>query len=111
MDRQREGVKSKRARNRWIVAVSVVAVLALISWGVSLLGPAVPSVDLETLWIATVERGPMVREIRGYGTLVPVEIRWIPAATSGRVERILVRPGERVEEDQPLMVLSNPEVQ
>ena len=53
----------------------------------------------------------MVREIRGYGTLVPVEIRWIPAATSGRVERILVNPGERVEEGQALMLLSNPEVQ
>lgn len=111
MDRQRQGVKTKRLRNRWIIAVTTVAVLALASWGISLLGPAVPSVDLETLWIGTVERGPMVREIRGYGTLAPVEIRWIPAATSGRVERILVRPGERVEEGQPLMVLSNPEVQ
>ncbi len=53
----------------------------------------------------------MLREIRGYGTLVPQEIRWIPAATSGRVERIIVRPGERVEPEQPLMLLSNPEVE
>ncbi len=69
-----------------------------------------PSVDRETLWIGTVERGPMMREIRGYGTLVPEEIRWIPAATSGRVERILVEPGERVEPGQTLIILSNPEV-
>lgn len=93
------------------MGAAAVAALALISWGLSLLGPAVPAVDRETLWIGTVERGPMMREIRGYGTLVPMEIRWIPAATSGRVERIMVNPGERVEPGQPMMILSNPEVQ
>ncbi len=93
------------------MGAAAVAAVALISWGLSLLGPAVPAVDRETLWIGTVERGPMMREIRGYGTLVPMEIRWIPAATSGRVERIMVNPGERVEPGQPLMILSNPEVQ
>jgi HlyD family secretion protein len=104
-------VKSKRVRNRWIIAVAASVTLVLVSWGISRLGPAVPSVDQETLWIGTVERGPMMREIRGHGTLAPVEIRWIPAVTSGRVERILVEPGERVERGQPLMILSNPEVE
>ncbi len=93
------------------MAAAVVAAMALISWGLSLLGPAIPSVDRETIWIGTVERGPMLREIRGYGILIPMEIRWIPAATSGRVERILVSPGERVEPGQPMMILSNPEVE
>jgi HlyD family secretion protein len=93
------------------VGAAVVAAMALISWGLSLLGPAIPSVDRETIWIGTVERGPMLKEIRGYGILIPMEIRWIPAATSGRVERILVSPGERVEPGQPMMILSNPEVE
>jgi len=111
MDRKREGAAAQRRRRRYLIGAAAVTAVALISWGLSLLGPAVPWVDRETIWIGTVERGPMLREIRGYGTLVPVEIRWIPAATSGRVERILVNPGERVEPGQPLMILSNPEVE
>ena len=61
--------------------------------------------------IDTVKRGPMVRQVRGLGTLVPEEIRWIPAATDGRVERIVVQPGTRVEADTVLIELSNPEVE
>lgn len=111
VDRKREGAAALRRRRRYLAGAATVATVALISWGLSLLGPAMPSVDRETIWIGIVERGPMIREIRGYGTLVPVEIRWIPAATSGRVELILVDPGQRVEPGQPLMILSNPEVE
>jgi len=111
MDRKREGETARIHRRRYLVGITLVAAVALISWALSRLDPAMPAVDRETLWIGVVERGEMLREIRGYGTLVPQEIRWIPAATSGRVERIIVHPGERVEPGQPLMILSNPEVE
>ena len=62
----------------------------------SRLKPAVPSVDRSTVWVDTVKRGPMVRQVRGLGTLVPEDIRWIAANTEGRVEKIIVRPGAQV---------------
>ena len=77
----------------------------------SRLKPAVPSVDRSTVWIDTVKRGPMVRQVRGLGTLVPEEIRWIPANTEGRVEKIIVWPGTQVESDTVILELSSPELE
>jgi HlyD family secretion protein len=85
------------------------AVIALgLAVGVSRLEPASPSVERATLWIDTVKRGLMVREVRGLGTLVPEDIRWIPATTMGRVERVLLRPGTVVTPDSVILELSNP---
>ena len=81
-----------------------------LSLGLSRLRPAAPTVD-STVWIDEVKRGPMVRQVRGLGTLVPEEIRWIAAATDGRVERLVVLPGTPVEADTVLLELSNPEVE
>jgi HlyD family secretion protein len=78
---------------------------------VARLKPAAPSVDRATVWVETVKRGSMVRQVRGSGTLVPEEIRWIPATTQGRVERILLRPGAQVTPDTVILELSNPELQ
>jgi HlyD family secretion protein len=75
------------------------------------LKPAVPSVDRSTVWVDTVKRGPMLREVRGLGTLVPEEIRWIPANTEGRVEKIVVRPGTQVKADTVILELSSPELE
>ena len=69
---------------------------------------AAPTVDAETLWPDTVKRGPMVRQVRGLGTLVPEDIRWIPATSQGRVERILLRPDVAVTPDRIILELSNP---
>jgi len=85
--------------------------LLLITVVLSHLKPAVPSVDRSTVWIDTVKRGPMVREVRGLGTLVPEEIRWIPANTEGRVDKILVRPGAHVDADTVILLLSSPELE
>jgi RND family efflux transporter MFP subunit len=79
--------------------------------GLSRLKPAAPSVERSTVWIDTVKRGPMLRQVRGLGTLVPEEIRWIPAVTEGRVDRILVLPGTAVKPDTVLLDLSNPQLQ
>jgi HlyD family secretion protein len=111
MDIVRTGVVEKRRRKQIIFGAIGVAVVILISILVSGLEPAAPSVERETMWIDKVERGPMLRQVRGHGTLVPEEIRWIPAATSGRVEEILVDPGARVEPNDVLVELSNPEVE
>jgi len=99
--------RNRRYRQLAIAAVAVLAVV-VISVGLSRLKPAAPSVDKATVWLDTVKRGPMVRQVRGLGTLVPEEIRWVPAATDGRVERILVQPGTAVEADTVILELSNP---
>ncbi|HEX9636853.1 MAG TPA: HlyD family efflux transporter periplasmic adaptor subunit [Acidobacteriota bacterium] len=85
--------------------------IVLISLGLSRLKPAAPTVERATVWIDTVKRGPMIRQVRGLGTLVPEEIRWIPAASEGRVEQILVLPGTEVKADTVLLELSNPELE
>jgi len=102
--------KQKRKRRIMIIAGSVLA-LVLVTFALSRLKPAVPSVDRSTVWIDTVKRGPMVRQVRGLGTLVPEQISWIPANTEGRVEKIIIWPGTAVEPDSVILELSSPELE
>jgi HlyD family secretion protein len=103
-------VKKRRQRRRlWMVTVLIVALVA-VTVGLSRLQPAAPSVDKAGLFMDTVKRGEMLRQVRGSGTLVPEDIRWIPTENAGRVERILVLPGARVKADTVLVELSNPEL-
>jgi HlyD family secretion protein len=111
MDVPRAGVAKKKRKQRIIMAGVGVLVLVAITFGLSRLKPAVPSIDRSTVWIDTVKRGPMVRQVRGLGTLVPEEIRWIAARTEGRVDKIVVRPGAAVEPDTVLLELTSPEVE
>jgi len=111
MDVKRLGFAEKRRRRRWILGLSALAALVAVSVAVSRLKPAPPSVERDTVYFGTVERGSMLRQVWGHGTLVPVELRWIPAQTRGRVERVLLRPGARVEPGSVLLELSNPEVE
>jgi multidrug resistance efflux pump len=97
-------------RKPYIYAGIVVGILAA-TVGFGQLKPAAPTVERATLWTDTVKRGPMLRQVRGTGTLVPEQMRWISAVTAGRIERILVRPGFPVEEATELLELSNPDVQ
>ena len=85
--------------------------LALITIGLSRLKPAAPTIERAAVWIDTVKRGPMLRQVRGLGTLIPEDIRWIPATTMGRVERILLRPGTVVEPETVIVELSNPSLE
>jgi len=85
--------------------------LIVLSVGLSRLRPAAPSVERGTIWSDTVRQGPMVREVRGPGSLIPEQIRWVSAVTPGRVERKLVLPGERVTAATVLLELSNPDMQ
>ena len=111
MDIARPSVAKQKRRRRILYAAAGVALIALITMGLSRLKPAAPSVERSTVWIDTVKRGPMLRQVRGLGTLVPEEIRWIPAVTEGRVDRILVLPGTAVKPDTVLLDLSNPQLQ
>ena len=108
MDIPRE---SKKKKKPYIIGGIAVILLIAATLAISSLEPAAPSVDHATIWSDTVERGTMVRQVRAPGTLVPEEIRLIPAVTAGRVERKLVEPGTRVDSATVLVELSNPEVQ
>lgn len=103
-------LRQKRIRRAIYGGIAALSVL-LITLGLSRLRPAAPGVERATLWIDTVKRGPMVRQVRGLGTLVPEDIRWIPATTQGRVERILLRPGTPVQADSVILELSNPQLE
>jgi HlyD family secretion protein len=108
--RSSDVIKKKKIR-RALYGAGFLVVIILITVGVSKLKPAAPSVDRASVWIDTVKRGPMLRQVRGSGTLVPEEIRWIPSTTQGRVERILLRPGATVHPDTVILELTNPELQ
>ncbi len=111
MDVPRTGAKRRKLIRR-LAAVLVLAVaIPLVTWGLSRLKPAAPSVEKGTLWTGEVQRGPMVRQVRGLGTLTPEEVLWIPAVHDGRVDRVRLRPGANVSPDTILVELSNPELE
>ena len=111
MDVPREGVAAKK-RKRRILIISVSAVgLILATIALSRLKPAAPSVDRSSVWIDTVKRGPMVRQVRGLGTLVPEEFRWLPATTDASVEKILIWPGTKVEAGDVILELTSTELE
>lgn len=111
MDIQRKNGGRQRQIHQIILLVVALIVIGSISIGLSRLKPAAPTVERATVWVDTVTRGQMLREVRGLGTLVPEDIRWIPSVTEGRVERILVRPGASVTNDSVLLELSNPKLE
>lgn len=111
MDIPRKSASRKRRVKRILYAFTAIIVLAVITVGVSRLKPAIPSVEDGTTWKGDVKRGSMLRQVRGLGTLVPEEIRYVPAISQGRIEKRLVQPGATVRRDTLLMELSNPEVQ
>ena len=102
----------KRRRLRRI-GYGVVATIVLIAVSIVLarMEPAPPGVQADTLLRDTVKRGSIIRQVRGLGTLVPEDTRWIPATTDGRVERILLRAGAQVEADTVILELSSPQVE
>lgn len=111
MDIQRPASVARKKKMRQVaVAVAGLLVVGLVSVVLARLKPAAPTVERATVWVDTVKRGAMLRQVRGLGTLVPVDEarRWIPAATQGRVERIVLRPGAEVTPDTVVLELSDP---
>jgi HlyD family secretion protein len=103
-------IRKKKIRRAIYGAIALI-VVAGITVGVSRLKPAAPSVDRATVWVDTVKRGQMLRQVRGSGTLVPEDIRWISATTAGRVERIVLRAGAIVEPNTVILELTSPDVE
>src|SRR6476469_3136173 len=104
-------LRKQRRLRRWFALASICLALGLVSVGLSKLHPAVPGVERATLYFGKVQRGEMVRQVRGNGTLVPEQIQFVQAETEGRIERILAEPGAVVSADTVLLELSNPELQ
>ena len=96
---------------RIVYGVATIIIIGGVTLGLSRLRPAAPTVDAATLWPDTVKRGPMLREVRGLGTLVPEDIRWIPAQTDSKVDRIVLRPGAIVKPNSVILELSDPQLQ
>ena len=111
MDIARPDAKRKRRFRRTVYIAGALILISLVTVGLSRLKPAAPSVDGGVVWADTVKRGPMLREVRGLGSLVPETIRYIPATTDGRVEQRIVLPGTPVKADTVIMVLSNPQLE
>jgi len=111
MDIARPDLTRAKKKRRLIYATAVALALLIITVFVARLKPAAPTVDKNLVWVDTVKRGSMIRQVRGIGTLIPEEIRWIAARTQGRVERIILRPGAVVTPESVILVLANPTVQ
>ena len=111
MDVPRKSAAKKRLIKRIVIGVVLLAGVGAVSLVLARLKPAAPGVELSTLWPDTVKRGPMVRDVRGLGTLVPEETLLIPANSDGRIDKIMIRPGTPVKPDSVILTMSNPELQ
>ncbi len=111
MDIPRPDQSKARRRKRIIYGAVTVLLLIAVTMGLSRLKPAAPTVERNLVWIDTVKQGQMLRQVRGLGTLVPEEIRWIAARTQGRVDKIILRPGATVTPDSLILHLTNPDVE
>jgi len=108
--RPKSVARNKKIKNIVYLVLVLIAASAM-TLGLSRMKPAAPSVDRATVWIDTVKRGEMLRQVRGLGTLVPEEVRWIPATNDGIIEEVKVRAGDKVTAASIILVMSNPDVQ
>src|ERR1041384_6560950 len=100
----------KKIRNAIMIVVGIAAIGG-ITYGLTKLKPAAPTLDRSTAVIETVKRGEMVRDVRGNGTLVPEVTRWVPAPADGRVERVNLQAGVEVDPSTVIVELTNPQVE
>ena len=110
-DIKREGVAKKKRIRMAVYVVLTLGLVAVATWRIYKLEPAAPSVERATVWVDAVKRGPMLRDVKGTGTLVPEEILWIPAASDGQVTKVMAKSGEKVRPDSILVVMTNPDME
>ena len=113
MDIARPEFKTQKRRRQLFILAAVILAVAAVSVGVSRLKPAGPTVERGTVWTDTVKRGPMLRQVRGLGTLVPTQeaVRQIPAETEATVVRIHMLPGSQIKADTILLQMTNPQTE
>lgn len=110
MDIARPNLAHRKRRRLIFIVAGTVILLAALTWVTALVGPAAPRVARDSVWIDTVRRGPLQLKVRGVGTLVPEDQRWLTARTTGRVETLDLLPGAALEEGSLILTLSNPEL-
>ena len=111
MDIARPDLAVKRKKRNLQIGIGAAVLLLSATWGLSQLKPAAPSVDRGTLFLDKVKKGEMLLQVRGIGTLVPEEVRWIPAQTEARIERIVALPGTIVNPGTIILEMSNPDLE
>lgn len=111
MDIARPDLTKAKKKKRLAYGFGAVLVLIGITFALTRLKPAAPTVERNLVWIDTVKKGQMLRQVRGLGTLTPEEIRWIAARTQGRVDKIILRPGALVTPESLILMLANPDVE
>ena len=111
MDIARPSRKKEIQRKRILIGVVTIAALVAITVALGSLEPAARQVDRGSVWIEAVQRGSFLHSVRGAGTLVPENIRWISAETEAQVERRVLEPGAEVKADSIILELTNPEVE
>ncbi len=111
MDIVRPEIKRKKKMRRIIYIVIILILLPLVTYGLSRLKPAPPSVDGSTIYAGTVERSDMLLQVRGLGTLIPETVTIIPAITEGRVVQRLILPGAPVKPDSVILIMTNPQLE
>ena len=107
MDIARPSNARAKLIRRIVLGSTAILFIGGVTFGLTRLRPAAPSVDRATVWSDEVKRGPMLRDVRGLGTLVPEDIQWIPAQTEGQVDKIVIRPGAIVKPESVILELSN----
>src|SRR5213593_3370011 len=107
--RPKSVARNKKIKSVVYLVIVLIAVSA-VTLGLARMKPAAPSVDRATVWIDTVKRGEMLRQVRGFGTLVPEKIRWIPATNDGIIEEVKARAGDKVSANTVILIMSNPDL-
>jgi HlyD family secretion protein len=108
MDVPRRNAGKRKTVRRLVIGALALGALGGAAFAVSHLQPALPSVEAASIWPDTVQRGPMIRQVHGVGSLVPQDVIWLSAQIDGRIEKIHIQPGTEVKKDTVVMELSNP---
>ena len=109
-----EGVDRKIENPLWtpkriallLVAIVVVCGVGYAVWSTATGGKAL-NVEEEKITVSTVERGPFQEFIAVTGTVIPERTVFLDAIEGGRIEEIFVREGAMVDNNEPLLRLSN----
>jgi HlyD family secretion protein len=111
MDIARPEQKKRKRKRQLLYGAAGLLVIIMATAALARLKPAAPTVDRSTIWTDSVKRGPMLREVRGLGTLVPETVWVIPAATEGRVQKRYLLPGTPVKAGTVILDLTDPQLQ
>ncbi len=103
--------RNKQKNRKVFMAGSAVILLSLFIFMAMAIKPALPTIAESAIWDGTVKRGEMLRRVRGNGTLVPEENRWLTAANSGLVAALHLEPGASVQPGTPILTLANPDLE